>query len=157
MQIDLSEVLCNSQIKIFTWNVFSATIAIGQLANIFAALGCSLIWRWLRVQRLRSGWRVTVNVNKLLSMFNDCLRWFQCWAWWTSVKWRMCYKSVFISHTCDQWALNWNIRRMSSTARRLWNSWWRLTSILRTASISCWLPLCRFKSWFSMEKEKKSC
>lgn len=70
-----------------TWNVFSAARTIGQLADVFAALGCRLVGSGLWVQRLGSAWQVTVDVDKcLLGVLGDDLRWFQSWTGWTSIE-----------------------------------------------------------------------
>lgn len=68
-----------------TWDVFSAARTIGQLADVFTALGGGLVRSGLGVQRLGSGWRVTVDVDELLGVLGDDLRWFQRWTGWTSV------------------------------------------------------------------------
>lgn len=69
----------------FTWNVFSATIAVGQLANVFTALGSGFVRCWLRVQGFRSGWWMAIDIDELLGVFHNCLRRLQRWSSATSV------------------------------------------------------------------------
>lgn len=69
-----------------TWDVFSAARTIGQLTNVFAALGGRLVRGWLWIQRFWSRWWMTINVNELLSILGDDLCWFQRWTGWTSVE-----------------------------------------------------------------------
>lgn len=115
----------------FTWNVFSAAITIGQLANVFAALGSSLVRCWLRVKWLGSCRQVTVDVDELLCIFNDFLWWLQCWACGTSVK---KIRLSLISHAF--FGILWSfIRRMSSTAGSLRNCWLIVASMLCIASV----------------------
>jgi hypothetical protein len=78
---------------LFTWNVFASAIAIGQLANVFTALGSGLIRCWLWVKRFGSCWQMTVNVDELLRILGDFQRWLQCWACGTSVN---CKKKEFL-------------------------------------------------------------
>lgn len=132
----------------FTWNIFASAIAIGKLAHVFTALGSGLIRCWLRVKWLGPCRQVTVNVNKLLCMLDDFLRWLQRWTRGTSVNWKVIVNFPrFISYVSF-------IRRMSSTASSLRNGWLRVDSMLRIASvcISTWLS---FGILISFEREKK--
>lgn len=81
-----------------TWNVLSTTIAVGQLAHVFTALCGGLIGCWLGIQRFGSRWRVTVDVDELLSMLHDRFGWFQRWAGGTSVNQeKSCFALISIS------------------------------------------------------------
>lgn len=95
--------------KNFTWNVFTAAVAVGKLANVFAAFSSGLIWSRLRIQRLRSRWLVAVDVNELLRVFYDSLWRFQRWPCGTSVnKIRLIihsfinYANAILTHTEDE-------------------------------------------------------
>lgn len=76
---------CAKVNRSITWDVFSAARAIGQLADVFAALGGCLVGCWLWVQRFGSAGSVTVDVDVLRGVLGDDLRWFQRWTCWTSV------------------------------------------------------------------------
>lgn len=56
------------------------------MADVFAALSGRLVRSGLWIQRLGSARRVTVDVDKLLGVLGDDLRWLQRWTGWTSAK-----------------------------------------------------------------------
>lgn len=129
---------CARMNRSITWNFLSAARTVGQLANVFAALGGRLVGSGLWVQRLWSAWRVTVDVDKLLGVLGDDLRWLQCWTGWTSMKMQ---RILIIPLFLTVFRIR-HLRRVSSTAGwRLCNSWLSVSSILRVSTVSARLSL----------------
>lgn len=53
---------------VLTWNVLATAVAVGQQAHILATLGRRLVGGGLRVDRVRSGGRIAVDVHELLGL-----------------------------------------------------------------------------------------